>query len=1190
VLLLAVGVGGACTTPEDAAVSTSAGILADTSDGGTSDLGRTSHFAEDAAASSTREILAEALAARPGPAAMALRAANESTLRRFGAAVHAAATVTRARAGLADEPEIVHDEHAIAGRRTVAPDGDQSAALTRLNAVAAGTLRAQWDDSFGGPSALERLWFVRRGVPERTVVEAFLDAHIEDLRALWKVSARSELVVSSVRPLDGESSVVDLERRVGGVPVQGEWFEALVTHRESRFGSGVLTRFGGSARARPALPHATPRDRWLTAEGARHAAGVTGAALGQRLVYLRGATLQPAWIVQERSGRERTIDAITGALLAERDARGFLGPTTIQGWPPGATSVQSIVLRGANVTDTTGQSVGEMHWKDGAHGFTSPTLRVQLAGPVGLTNSAAIGRVFRTDGRDGSVGDPLPFARDWNAQYQHQATFGDPDRWEPNTGSIPFPHTTELVYGWLSYWQYFVGQKVGLQVADRLGFEVNPWVVGNVNIATGFFAGRGIAVDLLQADENGAMTSGIVYVNVGLNDDVRPGEFATGGTGDEIFSVGHEFGHTITTCAAAPGASCNDTPPAYMTADMRTGYMDADWRPAVWDGHSEMNPTLLSNVLTQFRYRNFRDGVPYDAAWNYISYDDPNDSFGSPTQSDSGTSNCLATGSSCATGFVCVPAFMHRASVPYADPPATPTAGWCEPVYQTWTDALGTPTNLADDVPSALSACPSAMFAMPRGYNGSNPMFGACWHSQYFNKFFDTVGSRLVTMVGWRPGLLTAFNAVSGQSGNPKRDLVLGTDSYYARYTMGATHRYEAMRAVRSVYRGTGFVANDDFPGVLPSAPVLPIRGSDWVKVWWGNGQWAYPNSEDTLDVDAIIVRGVAGLRFEIETSVQTATTAPAIDLWRVDGTEPEFVQTSLTGSLQTAALPATAWYMVAFVPQSVGAWEARMRYMAGSDDLSGDAEEAWPLVHGVVLDAQATSSDADAFSFDVPSSAVGSNLTLNVDAPFASSVAVSQRVGSTWSSVGTWSLASGTTSVTVPVGTSTSRFAFALTASGNGPYTVQANLACASGTTPCDVSEAPVRGAVAAWGDRFAGRLDGTTSVHEFTIDLAERDNVSVSVTDNDTTCRPRIEILPPPIQRYFLDASGNQQAALVWDDGAPVNHVSADTVGAGGHFEAATAGAYRIRVRPQPMMSCPWYRLHVARTYASPYPRPSW
>ena len=502
---------------------------------------------------------------------------------------------------------------------------------------------------------------------------------------------------------------------------------------------------------------------------------------------------------------------------------------------------------------------------------------------------------------------------------------------------------------------------------------------------------------------------------------------------------------------------------------------------------------------------------------------------------------------------------------------------------------MSTPTVLTDDVQGTPTPCPAGLFPTPRGFYGTSPMVQVCWQDQYQNKFFDTVGSRLVSMVGWRQGLRTTFHAVSGQSANPKRDLILGADSYRERYTAGSTHRYEAMRAVRSVYQGTSFVVNDDFPDVLPNAPILPIRGQGWVPIWWGNGQSDYPNSEDMADIDTVLVRGAAGHRFEIEASGLIASTAPAIDLWRVDGATPKFIQSSLTGSLQTSALAVTAWYMVAFVPQSVGSWQARMRHLTGSDDFSGDVSEAWPLVHDVALDAQATDGDTDAFAFDIPSSALGSSLTLTINAPFASAITVGERLGTSWSSVGTWSVSAGTATVTVPVGSNVSRFAFALSASGDGAYTVRANLACASATAPCDVSQAPSRAAVNAWGDRFAGRLDGATNIHEFTIDLAEGDNVSVSVTDNDLACRPRIELFPADVQRHFLDAADVMQPVFVWDDGAPVNHVSADTVGAGGHFEAASAGTYRIRVRPG-AAACPWYRMHIAKVYPSLDARPAW
>ena len=288
-------------------------------------------------------------------------------------------------------------------------------------------------------------------------------------------------------------------------------------------------------------------------------------------------------------------------------------------------------------------------------------------------------------------------------------------------------------------------------------------------------------------------------------------------------------------------------------------YGTADWRPAVWDGYSETNPHLIAQILTGFRYRaNTQVGAPFDAAWNYVSYDAINDSFGSPTQSNVAPQNCLADmAPPCPSGYRCVPATMHRESAPNDDG-WMGTAGWCEPVCAVWSDPMGTPTDPSDDVPTAISACPQGLYCQPRGFYQINDV-QVCWHSQYLNKFFDSVGVRLASMVGWRRGLLASLNAVSGQSANPKRDLVLGADSYAQRYALGPTTRFEASRSVRAVYRGTGYAAADDFPDVLPHGPILPLRSHNWAYIWWGNGALQYPNAEDMSDVDEVVFYGLAG-------------------------------------------------------------------------------------------------------------------------------------------------------------------------------------------------------------------------------------------------------------------------------------------------------------------------------------------
>jgi hypothetical protein len=692
---------------------------------------------------STTSIVGDLVARHGGSAMNALQHADEATLERFGASLRAASRAQGVSYTLLGE--------GMGGAREgVALNADQQAALRAFDERSQGAMIVQWDETRGGASSFDRLWFVHRNPSARAVATRFVDVMFPQFAALWRVGSREELVVSEERPLDDGMTVVRFRREVGGIAVRGEWFEAHITTSQSRLGEGVLTHFGANLFALAAIPPATPRTEWLTAELAASVLHRRSRVVGSELLYARGHELRPLWTVQTEDGWATTVDAITGDVLNEADTHARFGPIQLQGWVPGGTGMQPILFRGVNITDNAGVSVGNSSWKQATHTITGTNRIVELQGAVGMSNPNAQGRVYRID----AMSNILTLTAPWNATAQPARNFGLPDAWPSNSGSIPFPHTTEIVYGWLSYGQNLL-RNLGMETVDRLAMKID--LLQDANGISGNATGTW---NIGQPDQFGSQTNSVIDVSTGPSDDLDATRMMPTGDGDDVFSVFHEFGHTINSCASAPGDNnCADRYPASLIAMERQMYTNANWKPAVWDAFSETNSSYIAHVLTQFRYGNDSFGR-FDSSWRFVSYDNITDNFGSPTQSGF-PNDCVAMG--CSPGFRCVQRPMHREWGIMA-----PTAGYCEQICGTWTG--GSPAV------NITNPCQSAMFCTDPASTTVGSVV-SCWHDQYRNRFFDSVGDRLTTMVGWRQGLLTQLAAVSGQSANPKRDILGDADS-----------------------------------------------------------------------------------------------------------------------------------------------------------------------------------------------------------------------------------------------------------------------------------------------------------------------------------------------------------------------------------------------------------------------------
>lgn len=352
----------------------------------------------------------------------------------------------------------------------------QRSALAALQGDAAGELRVVWDPARGAPASVENLAFFRGRLDARAVWEAFLGEHFERLSVLWGVTEPEQLEVTEAVPLGAAGTTVLLRgaRKLQGVPVHGQSFEVHVTTDASPLGAGVLTRLDANFDGRASRLPATPRSVWLSREAAISAVQSEEPPRGATLGFLCGEACTPYWRVEFATGRVVTLNALTGAVEGDDNTRNSIGPVQLRVWRPGDTSAQPVAFRNANVVDSAGNSLGNTSFSNGTHNFTtSATVSIGLEGATGSSNPDAHRRVFR-ERLVGSTWTATPLRRNWTPSTEPARDFGSPDAWAPNSdpSGITFPHTTELLYGVLSYWTYLFND-IKVETTGRLSFRID---------------------------------------------------------------------------------------------------------------------------------------------------------------------------------------------------------------------------------------------------------------------------------------------------------------------------------------------------------------------------------------------------------------------------------------------------------------------------------------------------------------------------------------------------------------------------------------------------------------------------------------------------------------------------------------------------------------------------------------------
>lgn len=1037
----------------------------------------------------------------------------------------------------------------------------QRSALDRLASAASGTLKVAWDDIHRGPADVENLLFIRRDLDAQGVWSAFLDAHFEEVSQIWGIELRSDLVLSGASGLGDDVVVLHGERLRDGIPVDGEFVEAFVTTASSPFGPGVLTRIKVVTDARRAERPTSPRERWLPAERATSIADdrlnsmapsnsdrtPTNGPPSAQLRWSCGDHCVPYWRVGYRTGWSVSVGAIDGEVIQAHQHTDRIGPISMTGLPPGVSrsaslSDRTIRFRRANVVDSSGVSLGQTD-VNGTHSFTQSTpVQIGLQGPVGSTNPSRIGRVER---QDPATFAPIPLRVSWTPSTEATKNFGSPtDVWAPNSVAGMYAHSTALLFGWFTYWQALVRDHLFEEVPQRFAFYLNavaPLACGGAQ--TGNFTPPTL-------DPNGSTTWASVFCSADSSDDVGT-NYDTDGYA--IIGAAHEFGHTAQNCASQSGAGCQNINPSETPVISRPPL--ASWRPAIWDSSRDPIAQLFGAVLSRYRYLSPIGSENYDGSWTYASYDSTTDDFATWSQDAGSTANC-PNEVTCGSGFVCAAADATRTGV-------SPQTGICTRTCVMQADCQMGLT--CKDWPTQPNATPVRM----------------CVADAYTNHFLDTSGARMVFTMGWRDTLGNMLYATGGQSGTATRDFVLGTDSYYSRLLNNPATRFEVTRGVRSVYSGTGFVRGDDYPDYWERGAAIPVRSTNWTKIWWGNGTWDYPRFEDNLDYDVVLFRGVAGSSYRIETWFKDTTGSPIVEIALLDNIGTYW--SSYTGSLTTPSLPTTGWY-AATVWGGMGTqrWEGRMRVEPGSDDIAATVAEALPMVHSISASATADFvGDADTFQIEVPNTTTP--LDIQVSGLSSATILLYDPSGNYYAGQ---AITSTSTYWFIPSLPTAGHWTWLVLANATGSYSTTAWLGC--GSSSCDVNPG-VRSARYAWGDRFAGRLPLSSTEHVYRITLADWQGVSVSVSDTQQPCAVEVSAYAPS------SGTGNArnlngQAIMRWTDGAAVADQAGSTAGTGGYIEALNAGTYEFRVRPAPGATCSYYRIHLATSTRRGYALPAW
>ncbi|MEI8254982.1 MAG: hypothetical protein WCJ30_04850 [Deltaproteobacteria bacterium] len=556
-----------------------------------------------------------------------------------------------------------------------------------------------------------------------------------------------------------------------------------------------------------------------------------------------------------------------------------------------------------------------------------------------------------------------------------------------------------------------------------------------------------------------------------------------------------------------------------------------------------------------------RDGCGFISTWTYASYNSSTDTFGTSTQDTivdgSGVPvDCAPTGTLDDTlcgssgNYRCVASNREFRRHSFGNN----NTGIC---------AKKCTTN---------AQCQPGLFCQ-----GTSPNT-ACFPDDYQNMFFQVVGARLAFDYSWRQGLSYPMYALQGQSNNPSRDFVGGSDNYYDIMTsLDPAYRYVVTRAFRSVYTGSGFVPHDDFTDYPFSATVVPILHASSTPIWWGNGSSAYPRFEDWFDVDYVAFRGVGGASYTINMSrMSWSTVSPQINVYRLNSSLTQ-VGVGAGGvpsaTFTTGALPADDWYVVRFSNNTLttGDWQASIGLAStGMDDFSSTLSEAYPMSSGWPIAAVLESVwDQDSFRIDVPTAAAGTSITIT-GAAGATISAFNPSGAYVGSGVSNYTVASA----------GAGRWSWQVFGGGvvSGSYSTAATLGCAG--SGCDANPNTIS-AANAWGDRWAGRILNSSNTATYQFNLTRGQHATFALSHSAVTCNLSVDVLPPPEATFFTGG----QPIVTYADGAAVRDPGGGQYGPGGHVVGnvvgtSGTGTYGLRVRTNGSSLCSAYRLFLALT----------
>ncbi len=1035
---------------------------------------------------------------------------------------------------------------------------EQRRGLSELAAASFTDLRLHWNDYQNSPGELTGIGFVRREQSPLQVWESFYAANRAAFDAVYSIGPDDALNVVRQHDID-ETTIIYVQRLRSGVPVEGQRFAVHVTHEGSSVGNGIVWLIDAQwDRDLPARMPAAPRSAWIDEAAALAAAAPPGVTpRTSDLVIVCGEQCRPTWRVDVRDDLAVDVDAVTGVVAGSYDPRGFAGPIRLGGYPPGATAITPIAFRNANFRDrVTHFPVGASDWDTGT--YTPPGVPV-LVGHDG-DRRMFVGRWLpgRVDRRGPNFGDELPLLVDWDPASEPTRDFGSPNAWPscrparspPCSGNLE--HMSSVLYGWLSYWQWMFANPIAARVADTVSYRFGIDFTG-----PGLGGGAAGSWNIVAPGSN-QRTWGRMSLGAGDFDSPFDPAQPAATRADQIMSTmslaSHEYAHTVYYCNASTRPLCtfaNSAPGGTRPPDV------ARWRREVWGAAHENLPNMFAMILTQYRSVNYSGGESYNADWNYGGYASRTDSFGTAIQSAVNlTTDCTLAGVGCPARYACVPTTDYN--------PILNMRGVCAPIC-----------NPAPCDPGLVCGTPSGV---PAGTS-------VCWHYDYYNAWFTTMGGRLAFDLGWRQAFHHVLVAAEGTSGNLVRDFTLGPNNWYDQLVRaGWISRYEVGRAVRSVSSESGVTARDDYPTIGANAVAIPVPSDpgERINIQFGNSALGFPYLDPGLDIDVVMFRGVRGARYVIEAEPQGQSRLD-MEIQLATLSDPAGIAVSedipIGDPRATLTTPVLAddWYIVRFYSRNIegGEWVGSIRLAQDSDEFGDNTAEAYPMMNGAERSGQVTPGDVDAFRIyvpaggDIPPRPVA--LSVFCDSP---TVAIEVLRPD-----GTPALPPGSLRVDIPrASDDPGEWTWRL--SGNGTYRTFVGLDCRS----CDRSGIPTRDIAQPWGDRLGGRLAANATAR-FSVILGSYEGASFALSDSDPSCSLRMDLFAPPAMHWF-----NGQRVTRWGTGAAVGDIESRHVGVGGHIVAPIFGTYTVEVTEVAGLGCPAFRLFVARDGNENEPMPAW